>query len=416
LIDFAPAADLGARPQTGPLFADSAAAMAHSRPDALLLVGVGVFVAVALVLAAASALLDTVRGAGGALAYLGLVGSLIAFLPLGDRYFTSGTWAVTAACLVMAWLLLGRLPLQSLIGAGAALEFGTHLRNEHPQQTAACAVLAVLLAASGFFRPQFGRGPSARGLARRPLFRFSLPRLTSGRWRWPGPRIGIRGLRRTPHAPRTTQPRRLTARTGYLGEKFSHIGRIAGSLFGWDRQYTRTGRPYQLPDLSIDEVRKVNTGYGTQQGSENCRKVSVGAVWRLFDRGVDLPGMFDRGKIGELEAHLGRRFTAYDDFDEIVRIMQEAGDGAVGIIAANKPAPIDHQRVLEQLNARRPPTPSQSQYIGHVFNAVNDQDVIQFLDFQGGKSRHARRWEQWGIIVVRGIDDEGRFIFHDFRK
>lgn len=395
---------------------------ALDRSDGLLLVGIGLLLVTALVLAGAAALLNSARGIVGAVAYVGLVGSLIAFIPLGDRYFTLGIWVVTASCLVLTWLLLGRIPLRSPTFAGAGLEFAAGTRaGHHPHQAAATAAIAVLLLAAGILRPRLRRGPSMRGFARWPWGRLTRPRpAPSRRRRWWPMRPSGGGwrsqARREP--PREARPPQLTIRTGYLGGRFDHIGRIAGSLFGWDKQYTRTGRPYQLPDLSIDEVRKVNTGFGTKQGSENCRKVSVGAVWRLLDREAHLPELFKRGDIGELEQYLGRQFVAYDDFDEIVRIMQEAKDGAIGIIAVNKPAPIDVKRDLEQLKTRprAPLSRRDAPHLGHVFNAVNDGDTIQFLDFQGGKARHARRWRQWGIIVIRGIDQDGKFIFHDFRK
>lgn len=106
----------------------------------------------------------------------------------------------------------------------------------------------------------------------------------------------------------------------------------------------------------------VNPGYPEPGRTENCANCAV-ALDRTLGGRPSVAGPSEHGfTMGEIEAEMGGRF-AKTDFPSLEIDLTAAGGGARGIVAARNIA------------SRR----------GHVFNAINIEGEIRFIDSQNGK-------------------------------
>lgn len=133
---------------------------------------------------------------------------------------------------------------------------------------------------------------------------------------------------------------------------FNRVGSVRWGEGGGGK--TVLGDPYKTP-VTEDLKKMVNPG----GGETNCR-ACVLAVDRTLD-GAPTSALPDlgRGSYQALEKHFGKRFTNRS-FSNIVKDIKEAGDGSRGIVyAADKDG-------------------------GHVFNVINRDGDVVFLDGQNG--------------------------------
>ncbi|CCK66137.1 toxin glutamine deamidase domain-containing protein [Mycobacterium canetti] len=112
------------------------------------------------------------------------------------------------------------------------------------------------------------------------------------------------------------------------------------------------------PDGLAGSIRTVNPGGGTM----NCVNCAI-TTDQMLD-GIKISAALDGPKpIGFLENYFGSHFAPIADRAAIEVTMTAAGDGARGIVFASR-------------------GPGQ---VGHVFNVVNQNGVIRFLDGQPGR-------------------------------
>lgn len=116
-----------------------------------------VFVVIgAAALGAVFGLLKALRGPLGALAYLGLIATFIAYWRMGDRYFTQGIWQISIGCLVVMGFTVRRVPFMRTVLAVAVIEFGSRItKTAYPKQTLiALGVSAAMIAIATFWTPR----------------------------------------------------------------------------------------------------------------------------------------------------------------------------------------------------------------------------------------------------------------------
>jgi hypothetical protein len=311
---------------------------------------------------------------------------LFAYYELRDEYFVYivayrglalHLWLIAGLSLVVERAATGRIHQRKIVALIAALEFGSRItRSTYPVPTLLCAVAALALFAPEVWTTSarsLRQGSTAPARPRvgwwRGIFRHVPDRKRSHtRLPRPGGRL-LPQPTKFPY-PRATRP--LPEREGYFGD-FDDVRRLPGPRLGWEARRTTNGRIYQIPDLTEDEVRKVNPDYRNQRGKENCRHVSVAALRRIFGYAPEQPVLTDFGNLEELEKYLGREFEAYKDIDDIVRIMAEAGNGKAALVAGYKEVVASKETIEEWLKNREnwsQPVPYDSK--GHVFVAINE--------------------------------------------
>ncbi|MCU1647063.1 MAG: hypothetical protein JWN03_7338 [Nocardia sp.] len=110
-------------------------------------------------------------------------------------------------------------------------------------------------------------------------------------------------------------------------------------------------------DEILAAIRTVNPGNGTM----NCVNCVVTTDRVLDGLEVSAP-LHGPAPIAVLEEHFGAKFAATAGRPEIERLLSDAGDGARGVLfASNGPG-----------------------QVGHVFNVINEQGAVRFLDGQCG--------------------------------
>ncbi|MEV0139928.1 MULTISPECIES: RHS repeat-associated core domain-containing protein [Streptomyces] len=131
---------------------------------------------------------------------------------------------------------------------------------------------------------------------------------------------------------------------------------------------TVLGGKYYTPATGLKGL--INPGGGTT----NCRAcvISLDQMMATGARSNALPKI-ERGSVSVIEKFYGRKFRSRS-FSNIVGDMQEAGDGARGIVYG-----MDKQG-------------------GHVFNVINNRGRVTFLDGQSGDASHAPTWDSFQLM------------------
>lgn len=105
-------------------------------------------------------------------------------------------------------------------------------------------------------------------------------------------------------------------------------------------------------------VRRINPG----QSKTNCVNCAIATDAMLAGHPTSaLPG--GPHSIAVLERIFGAKFSVAGDLGEVEKVLSAAGSGSRGIVYG-----------------------SRSEGVGHVFNAVNQNGLVFFLDGQTGKA------------------------------
>ena len=104
-------------------------------------------------------------------------------------------------------------------------------------------------------------------------------------------------------------------------------------------------------------VRRINP----RQSKTNCVNCAI-ATDAMLPGGPASALHGGRHSIAVLEQVFGAKFSVAGDLGEVVNVLSAAGGGSRGIVYG-----------------------SRSGGVGHVFNAVNQNGVVRFLDGQTGK-------------------------------
>jgi hypothetical protein len=105
-------------------------------------------------------------------------------------------------------------------------------------------------------------------------------------------------------------------------------------------------------------VRRINPG----QSKTNCVNCAIATDAMLAGHPASaLPG--GPHSIAVLEQIFGAKFSVAGDLGEVINVLSAAGSGSRGIVYG-----------------------SRSEGVGHVFNAVNQNGLVFFLDGQTGKA------------------------------
>ncbi|MFE9381840.1 toxin glutamine deamidase domain-containing protein [Streptomyces sp. NPDC007025] len=135
---------------------------------------------------------------------------------------------------------------------------------------------------------------------------------------------------------------------------------------------TLLGDAYKTP--KTDDLHKI---INPQEGRVNCRGCALAVDSTLEGAPAMAPGKLARGPLKDVEKNFpGKKFRRRS-FGNIVKEIQDAGPGARGIVYG-----ADNEG-------------------GHVFNVINrDGDVI-FLDGQTGHAQHAATWDSYRLLRTR---------------
>ncbi|MET9489948.1 toxin glutamine deamidase domain-containing protein [Nocardia sp. NPDC006630] len=158
-----------------------------------------------------------------------------------------------------------------------------------------------------------------------------------------------------------TRAAAITTKT--LKPLLEHIRPLVAKIGKWvdDARVTLLGAPAAGSAAPADEIlaaiRTVNPGNGTM----NCVNCVVTTDRVLDGLEVSAP-LHGPAPIAVLEEHFGAKFAATTGRPGIEQLLSEAGDGARGVVfASNGPG-----------------------QVGHVFNVINEQGTVRFLDGQSG--------------------------------
>jgi hypothetical protein len=118
-----------------------------------------------------------------------------------------------------------------------------------------------------------------------------------------------------------------------------------------------------VAEETAGSIRNVNPGYPTTGRTQNCVNCTVATDATLS--GTPATALPSSGPVGirVLEQQYGGRFGAATTSSSIEQQLLSAGDGARGIVFGSR-------------------GPNEA---GHVFNVVNQNGVVRFLDGQTGK-------------------------------
>ncbi|WP_419998341.1 toxin glutamine deamidase domain-containing protein [Streptomyces boninensis] len=132
---------------------------------------------------------------------------------------------------------------------------------------------------------------------------------------------------------------------------------------------TLNGTPYKTP-ITNDLKKLVNPG----GGQVNCRACVVSVDRTLAGTPASAMPHIPRGPLSKVEEYFPGRHFRKRSFSALTRDMEAAGDGARGIVYGG------------------------DKHGGHVFNVINrDGDVI-FLDGQNGHAAHAKNWKNYHFM------------------
>lgn len=126
----------------------------------------------------------------------------------------------------------------------------------------------------------------------------------------------------------------------------------------------------EVKEVNAERLAMEKPGHDT-----NCTRCVV-ATDHIIDSGDPssaLPSEAD--KISVIADHFGAKWQPKDSYDDIVAEMQDAGEGARGIVAgARKNGP------------------------GHVFNVVHDDNGVVFIDGQSGEFAQLEQYESLRLL------------------
>ena len=126
-------------------------------------------------------------------------------------------------------------------------------------------------------------------------------------------------------------------------------------------------------------IRNVNIGYPGAGRTLNCVKCAEATAHTLSGHpACALPGIV--APIAQLEAKVGGRFLPIGSSAAIAAKLTSAGSGSHGI-------------VYGMYKGQR--------QFGHVFNAVNQNGVIRFLDGQTGKAASFAEFKVLSFMRIR---------------
>lgn len=135
---------------------------------------------------------------------------------------------------------------------------------------------------------------------------------------------------------------------------------------------TRLGSPYKTP-----VTRDLPTLVNPQKGGTNCRGCVVSVDKTMGGTPASSPGNLPRGSLQSIESHFpGRRFRN-TSFSSLVKNVEDAGDGARGIVFGS------------------------DKYGGHVFNVINRDGDVVFIDGQTGHASHAQSWDSYQFMRTK---------------
>ncbi|QMR76874.1 type VI secretion system tube protein TssD [Enterobacter sp. RHBSTW-00175] len=125
-------------------------------------------------------------------------------------------------------------------------------------------------------------------------------------------------------------------------------------------------------------IRKVNLGYPGEGRTHNCVNCALSTDMTLAGHATSaLPANSITGvPLSVLERHYDAKFRYMKSEDEIIQIISSAGSGARGIVYGSY-------------------GPSQP---GHVFNVVNQNSTIRFLDGQTGTQADLSQFESFQLL------------------
>lgn len=143
------------------------------------------------------------------------------------------------------------------------------------------------------------------------------------------------------------------------------------------------GAVYGMKGVGTNEqtagsIKNVNPGYPEPGRTHNCVNCSVATDATLAGNpATALPVNHKNGiPLTVLEKQYGSKFKSISGQEKIIQQMTEAGPGARGII----------------YGSYGPDQP------GHVFNVVNQNGTIRFLDGQSGKAADLSKFDSFQIL------------------
>gem|GEM_PF-961093 len=129
-------------------------------------------------------------------------------------------------------------------------------------------------------------------------------------------------------------------------------------------------------DINAGSIRNVNPGYGNQGRTENCVNCAIATNSTLSGNPASALPSPGPVPISVLEQTYGGTFGPPTTIDDISQEMSDAGDGALGIVYGSRG---DGQA-------------------GHVFNVVNQQGNIRYLDGQTGGEANTGGYTTFNLL------------------
>ncbi|WP_258034629.1 toxin glutamine deamidase domain-containing protein [Pectobacterium odoriferum] len=156
-----------------------------------------------------------------------------------------------------------------------------------------------------------------------------------------------------------------------LGMRTVHgLAAIGGAVYGMKG----TG----VAGESAGTIRNVNPGYPVSGRTHNCVNCSIATDATLAGNPASaLPIYSTKGvPLPVLEKHYGTKFKYVSSTENIIQQMTNAGSGSRGIVYGS-------------YGVGQP---------GHVFNVVNQNGVVRFLDGQSGKAADLSQFKSFQLL------------------
>lgn len=161
------------------------------------------------------------------------------------------------------------------------------------------------------------------------------------------------------------------------GEKLADVVRGAarsGDSFGGRRWWGNLGTTVRGGNYHTPRTSGLHALINPQGGRMNCRACALAVDRTLAGSPTSAIGNIPAGPLNILEQQFGGKFKA-STLSGVVEDMAKAGDGARGIVGVSGRGPV-----------------------GHVFNVVNDNGKVVFLDGQTGVADHVARWRNYWLL------------------
>ena len=123
-------------------------------------------------------------------------------------------------------------------------------------------------------------------------------------------------------------------------------------------------------------IRNVNPGYGQVGRTQNCVNCSIATDATLSGHATSALPSAGPVSLRVLETHYGSSFGSASTTNDIAQQLLSAGNGARGIVFGSRGAG----------------------NVGHVFNVVNQNGIIRFLDGQTGKVANLNGYTSFHLL------------------